>query len=254
MNVDRVVPEAQSVVRYAASVYQKYTRPWFIGLAVHGSAVKGGYIPGCSDIDFQLYLEDAAYDAWGQLPVDLCLAIHQELSALDPHPFRYLQCEALSPSRNYGGLIPNAYQIVCGTAICPDATDADVHRRARDDLQRLVQWRFPVNGLLDHGDGRLQRQIRWLCTQVWPTLYAVLTMEFMRGTDIWAQTKTEAIQLLPAASPLGQAIRSFYQSVSHYYPQEDSLDAALSVISTGITFLELVKTWWSDVGRAKSLG
>jgi hypothetical protein len=223
MNLDRVMPEARPIVRQAARVYEEYTRPWFIGLAIHGSAVKGGYIAGCSDIDFQLYLEDSAYNAWGQLPVDR-------------------------------GLIPNAYQVVYGTAICPDATDADVHRRALEHLQRLAQWRFPVNGLLDHGDGRLPRQIRLLCTQVWPALYDVLTMEFMHGTHIWAQTKTEAIQLLPAASPLGQAIRSFYQSVSRYYPQEDSLDGGLAVISTGVTFMELVKTWWSDVGRAKSLG
>jgi len=45
-DLSRVVPEAKSIVQAAATVYLNHTGPWFIGLLVHGSALKGGFIPG----------------------------------------------------------------------------------------------------------------------------------------------------------------------------------------------------------------
>jgi len=56
VNVPGLTPEAKPIVQEAAAVYLKHTDPWFVGLVVYGSAVKGGFIPGCSDIDLQLYL------------------------------------------------------------------------------------------------------------------------------------------------------------------------------------------------------
>ena len=64
-----VIPEARLTVQEAATVYLSHTAPWFIGLLVHGSVVKGGVIPGCSDVDFQLYLEPSAFTPQGQLPL-----------------------------------------------------------------------------------------------------------------------------------------------------------------------------------------
>jgi len=61
MKLLRLSIEVRPIVQAAAAVYVKHTTPWLVGLIVHGSAVKGGYIPGCSDIDFQLYLDEAAF-------------------------------------------------------------------------------------------------------------------------------------------------------------------------------------------------
>lgn len=61
IDLSRFTPEARLIVEQAAKVYIEHTRPWFVGLIVHGSAVKGGFIPGCSDIDLHLYLDKAAF-------------------------------------------------------------------------------------------------------------------------------------------------------------------------------------------------
>jgi hypothetical protein len=55
VNVSRLVPEAQRIAARAASVYLEHTAPWFVGLLARGSAYMGGYIPGCSEVDFHLY-------------------------------------------------------------------------------------------------------------------------------------------------------------------------------------------------------
>src|SRR2546430_3947026 len=61
LDISRLVAEAQAIVHAAATVYLRHLGQWCMGVLVHGSALKGDYIPGCSDIDFQLYLEPAAF-------------------------------------------------------------------------------------------------------------------------------------------------------------------------------------------------
>ncbi len=54
LDVSQVVPEAQSIVCAATNAYLRHLGQWCIGVIVHGSALKGGYIPGCSDIHLAL--------------------------------------------------------------------------------------------------------------------------------------------------------------------------------------------------------
>ena len=70
-DVSRITEEAKPIVQKVAKVYYKHTQNFFIGLMVHGSALKGGFIPGLSDIDFHLYLKEAAFDKNGLLPLEL---------------------------------------------------------------------------------------------------------------------------------------------------------------------------------------
>jgi hypothetical protein len=51
VDLSGLVPEARPIVDRVAGVYMRRMAPWFVGLLAHGSAVKGGYIPGCSDVD-----------------------------------------------------------------------------------------------------------------------------------------------------------------------------------------------------------
>lgn len=85
-----VLPEARQIVHRAAEIDLRHTAPWFIGLMLHRSALKGGYIPGGSDVDLQLYLADAAFDPDGQLPLQVSTTIHRELLAIDLAPFSYI--------------------------------------------------------------------------------------------------------------------------------------------------------------------
>ncbi len=122
LDVSQVVPEAREIVRAAAAVYLHHLGPWCIGVIVHGSAMKGGYIPGCSDIDFQLYLEPSAFTKHNQLPLERCLALQRDLAQIDPSPFQYIQGYALPPvpRKGYVGPIPRAYHVVIGVLPIPD--------------------------------------------------------------------------------------------------------------------------------------
>ena len=168
IDVSPLVPEARQATLAAAEVYVRHTRPWFVGLLAVGSALKGGYIPGCSDIDLHLYLADSAFDRDGILPLDLGLAVHRDLAKIDPTPFEYIQCQALRSRLTEGnelssmGPIPGTYHVLVGELPVPEATADQVYDRANRDLAGLRSQPFDIAGnLLEHGGGRLGRDVRF---------------------------------------------------------------------------------------------
>jgi hypothetical protein len=247
VDVSRLVPEAQPIAAAAAEAYMLHTRPWFVGLVAHGSALKGGFIANCSDVDLQLYLDPAAFSENGNLPLALCLAIQRDLARISPLPFRYIQCHAYPCAMPPGrvGPVPGAYAVLAGRLPVPEASAAELRSVARTALAALE----PVSpaltaALLDSGEGRLQRRARYMCTDVWPLLYQVLTLQKSDPIAIWNLPKPYAIALLASADRLGQAIRAFDAAVRSHYPDEATPEGALEIIRLGVAFMREAKTWW----------
>ena len=249
LDLSPIVPEAQSIVRAVALVYLQHLSTWCIGMVIHGSALKGGYILGCSDIDLQLYLEPAAFNEHGDLSLERCLALHRDLARIDPAPFQYIQGYALPPQKKEGmtGLIPGAYHVITGTLPVPQATEDDLQVAARQALERLdISDVFRPQDLLQHGSWKLAQRVRWLCTDVWPMLYHVLTIQQRNGIAAWQLPKQEAMKLLPQESAPARMIHAFYQAICTYYQKEASAEGALKAIQSGLAFLQSVKSWWID--------
>lgn len=256
-DVSPLIPEAQPVVLQAARIYWEHARPWFVGLLAHGSALKGDYIPGCSDVDMQLFLRGSLFDENGSIPLDMSLAIQRDLAKIDPAPFQYIQCYPIpdypaSPGRKHDiGPIPDTYHMVIGQLPVPEATPQQVRERAIRLLAnpKTIAHKIP-NDLLEHGGGRLERNVRWLCTDVWPTLYNVLTCRAENPLAVWKLPKSRAIALLPEEEPMGEAIRLFYKEVWAYYTGGTKLEQALEVISRGTTFIQLAEEWYRQVAAS----
>lgn len=235
-----LTPAAGRVTGAAAAVYLDRLGPHAVGLIVHGSALKGGAIPGGSDLDLQLYLADAALADRGRLSLAVCLGLQRGLSAIDPAPFRYIQCDALPcrPTPERVGPVPGAYHVVAGRLPVPEATPRQLRRAAERALATLDPVpSFVTAALIEHGGGRLPAAVRLLCTKVWPALYNVLTLEHEDACAPWRLPKERAIALVPADTALGRALRAFHAAVRAYYPDEAPVEGALSVIEHGVAVL-----------------
>lgn len=250
-DISPVVSAAQAIVLQTAEVFERYTGQWLVGLLIHGSAYKGGFIPGCSDIDLQLYLKDEALEPDGSFPLGLAIAIQRDLAQIDPSPFQYIQCYELaggyirSQHPDWIGPIPGTYHMLIGRLPIQEATEEQLRERAKQRLESIAAVRgSAISDLLQHGGGRLPRAVRFLCTDVWPTLYSMLNYQTNRPLDIWRLPKEAAIALLPETDASGRAIRLFYQAVWHYYTKEQTTDAALAVMEQGVKFLQTVEEWF----------
>ena len=145
------------------------------------------------------------------------------------------------------GLIPGAYHVITGTLPVPQATEDDLQVAARQALERLdIYDVFRPQDLLQHGSWKLAQRVRWLCTDVWPMLYHVLTIQQRNGIAAWQLPKQEAMKLLPQESAPARMIHAFYQAICTYYQKEASAEGALKAIQSGLAFLQSVKSWWIE--------
>lgn len=115
----------------------------------------------------------------------------------------------------------------------------DTYYELMDDML----FSYEVDGI---GSWKLPQKVRWLCTDVWPMLYHVLTILQKNGIAVWQLTKDRAMKLLPQKGALAETMGVFYQAVCTYYSGESSVENALKVIETGLAFLQSVQSWWSD--------
>jgi hypothetical protein len=240
-------PEARPVARAAAMVYARHTGRWLIGLMAHGSALKGGYIPGCSDLDLQLYLSDEAFDADGRFPFALGLGIQRELAGIPLGPFQYIQCLALGARRREGwvGPIPGTYHMLYGALPIPEATVADLRDSARQALASLrVVPEYMVDDMLTYGRQRLERHARLLCTEIWPLVFQILTLESANPIAVWRLPKTEAVPLTPETCDVRALAQAFLGAVCAAYEQSFAAERFLALFAAGIAFRHAAVEWY----------
>lgn len=243
MSIDDVAPEARAAAAAAADVYIRHAADDFVGLIIHGSALKGDFIAGCSDIDFKLFVRDEALDERGFLAFERTVAIHRELARIDPYPFGYIQCYAMGSQMRPGwvGPIPRAYAVIAGAVPVAEATAEELARGAQERVRGLqVPPSYLGDNLLEHGGGRLDRVTRLICTDVWPLLISHLIVRKHEPVAAWNLSKPAAIAATSPAEPAGRAIRAFDKTVRAHYA-DPTVSSALDVLVAGVAFFEAVR-------------
>lgn len=235
---------SRRVVGDVARVYVEHAGPSLAALVLHGSALTGDVIPGCSDIDLLLYLDEDAFDG-RQLPLEMCAGVQRDLAKIDLGPFRSVQCFPYgSQPQDGAGPIPGAYRVLAGERPLPEASAADLRDRARETLDAIIP-RAPDN-LLNHGGGLLERAVRQMCSWVWTIAYKVLLLDREDALDVWTMPKLEAARLLPRNTGMPREAAAFHQAVAGYYRRR-SVDGALETIRHGVAFFRSAKAWWEGV-------
>jgi hypothetical protein len=245
--VTGIQPMAQEIVRAMGRVYVMHLGSALSTLVAHGSAVRGGVIPGSSDVDIAAFVDPAILDARDELPLEQALRLHEDLARIDPAPFRYLQGHIYPAGQGPPvGFIPGTFHVVWGQPGVPRADQrqvVDAARRALGGLDPDAIRSGISNALLDHGEGRLDRQVRWLCTDVWPALYQVACLSEDDGMEVWRLTKQEVVGRLHAEPLVGPAATAWIKTVTAHYSTGETLPTALQTIRAGVAVLEAVKAW-----------
>ncbi len=246
MNIDcsQLIPEAQRPAVEAATACLEFAGDRVAAIVAVGSAVKGGFIPGWSDIDLHLYLYDDAFEG-GALRMPLALSIQRGLAAIDPRPFHFISCMPVHASDpgDAPPLVRGGYALLAGPLPRAEATGADLRAQARQALASLhAQPRYVAIGLLEHGGGRLNLLVRRLSGEVWRSYFHLLALALDDPIAAWAQSKPAAVDALPDETLVGQEMRGFYRALTTYQPAgRDSLEAALDVIEQALLALRAIE-------------
>ena len=250
IDTSRVQPAAQQIVGAIARVYIRHLGDSMVTLVAHGSAVKGGMIPGSSDVDTVAFVRPEDLTPYGEFPLDLALELHRDLARIDPAPFRYLQ-GGIQPAGSTHGhtFVPGTFHIVTGSPDIPTATGPDLLDAAHQALAAFdagVASARISNALLDHGEGRLDRQMRWTCTDVWPLMYHVACVQLGDGLAAWQRTKHEVFDVLVDDPVVGVPLARWFEAVTAHYAKGETLESALAGLAAAATFYDAVAQWYGN--------
>lgn len=240
MDLSRVMPVARPIVVRAAEIYMRHMQPWLIGLILHGSALKGDPIPGCSDIDMQLYLSDAAFSENNSLPLALCIAIHRELSTIPLAPFREIQCFAFRNTirEDWLGPPPGSYLVLAGRLPIPETSAEQLVELVHTKLRTIQLPVWYADALLQVGPGELDKRVRRLCPEVWPVARHLLTLQTADPIRVWNMPRRILVEAIPASKETGRLLREFEAALLRYYPEASSTEDGLQAVQAGFAFLE----------------
>ena len=227
------------------------------GIILHGSAVKGGVIPGYSDIDFMVFLAPDAFDERGKLPDEAAFAMQERIG---PMPWReagfgYPQAyfyDGRTLPEWWTGPVPGAYRELFGAL--PEkalATEAGLLAGARRLLSETLPGRLDgmVSNYADSADPQLLRRVRLLGTDLTPAVFALASLDTSDILALWAKPKLEALALVEAAYPNADGprlAREFYRNVERLYASEFDTQLGRKTFRTGVAFMR----WAEEIGRS----
>ena len=222
------------------------------GIVIHGSAVKGGGIPGYSDVDFMVFVTPDCFDGDGQLPDGAAFALQERIG---PLPWReagygYPQANFYDARRLpswWTGPAPGAYRVPHGR-LPPEATPTAEGLRGsslrflKEELAQRISW--SVRNFIDADDATLPRRVRLLGTDVTPAIFALAGHDAEHSLELWALPKLEALARLEAMYPDAHELalaRRFFQNVEQLYAEEFDADLGRETFRLGIGFLRWVE-------------
>ncbi len=215
---------------------------------LHGSAHKGGTIPGFSDIDFMVFLRPDCFDEQGALADESVFAIQERIGPLPwreagfLYPQAYFYDARRLPSW-WTGPVPGAHRVLWGQ-LPPEAEPTAEGLRTAS--VRFLKATLPqyiardLGGFIDAEDATLPRRVRLLGTSVTPTIFALVGHDGEDVLELWAQPKFDALARLEARylAAEGPALaRRFYELVDRLYGGEFDSALGREAFRTGIAFL-----------------
>ena len=190
-----------------------------------GSTVKGGFIPGLSDVDLHVYLKDDVFVYNDFLRLELGLSLQNKMDKLicrydfGGGPVQVIMMNVSKP-RDWSGPLPGTYVLLYGDE-CPEPppTSGKMLEHDRAGLLNPHYGYGLVNSLVDKGNGALPNYVQRLNTAVTPTLYRVLSLLTREPFRTWSMARSEVLQGLEqmdvkGVENLAELGRRFYRIAS----------------------------------------
>lgn len=223
-----------------------------ITILAKGSTVKGGFIPGLSDVDLHVYLKDDVFEFSDFLKLELGLKLQEKMgqlikkSDLGGSPIQLILLNTSTPKGNWTGPIPGTFILLYGDK-CPEPTP-NKEEILEQDLRNLRDVIYPyklINSFVDKSDEELPGYVRRLSPAVTPILNHVLSLLTKDPFKALKMSKAEAIDVLEKSSlkevrELATLAKDFY----HKARQKDRLKNELQFCRETIrTAFKAINQW-----------
>ena len=222
-----------------------------VSIIAKGSAVKGGFIPGLSDVDLHVYLKPHAFIYSDFLKLEHALKLQEGIDSLvqghdlGGSPIQVIPINESQPPE-WSGPLPGTYILLYGD--CDPEAPPTASQMLKQDLDVLINPTYAyklINSFVDKTTDQLASYVRRLQPAVNPTLYRVLSLLTGAPFTVWKMTKFDVLDALDALpNSCGQRMaalgREFYRLAGQRTRRQREPDfcrtairAAYRVIDTG---------------------
>ncbi len=215
-----------------------------------GSTVKGGFIPGLSDMDLHVYLKDNAFVYNDFLKLELGLSFQEKMDDLirkydiGGGPIQIIMLNVSKP-RDWSGPLPGTYLVLYGDE-CPEMPPKaeKMLEYDRANLQNPSYGYGLVNSFADKTNDDLTGYVRKLNPAATPVLYRVLSLLTGNPEKVWGMTKFEVLEDLEKletsdTAELAKLGRKFYELASQHQQSCNDVELCKETLRTGYRILDI---------------
>jgi len=167
-----------------------------------GSSVKGGFIPGLSDIDMHVYLKDEVFIYSDYIKLEYGLALQQKIDELlkrydlGESPVQVIMLNISYPKR-WAGDLPGTYLMLYGDENPePESIPEEMLEADRFNLLSPYYFYNLVNSYADKSNEELPEFVRKINPAVTPSLYRVLSLITRDPLKVWTMTRFDVLDSL----------------------------------------------------------
>jgi len=215
-----------------------------------GSTVKGGFIPGLSDVDLHVYLKNDAFAYSDFLRLELGLSMQEKIDELihkydfGGGPIQVIMINVSQP-RDWSAPLPGTYLVLYGDD-CPEEPPT-VESMLEQDQENLRNPNYAyglINSLADKSSDSLAGYVRRLNPAVTPTFYRVLSILTRDPFKVWMMTKFDVLEALEqlendTANQLAKFGREFYEIARQKEQIKKDLQLCKSAIRMGFRIVDI---------------
>ncbi len=221
------------------------------GAVLKGSALKGGFIPGYSDFDVHLLIDEAAMESPRTPKLEYAVRLQRGLGTIDRGPYRVHDIQVYAVSyetypEDWVPPLPDTFACVYGAY--PEAWDRPdlSHLRMRADvfLSQLAKVRAGhIRSYLDKHDAGLARVVRLLGASVKPALYCGAVSRGYHPVDVWTVRPLELVQWSRRKGLAMEALWRFLTAIGEWELISDDPEALRALWLDGMNGLQDIEAW-----------
>ena len=215
-----------------------------------GSTVKGGFIPGLSDVDLHVYLKNDAFAYSDFLRLELGLSMQEKMDELirkydfGGGPIQVIMINVSQP-RDWSAPLPGTYVVLYGDDCPEDPPTAESMLEKDQENLRYPNYAYGlINSLADKSSDSLASYVRRLNPAVTPTFYRVLSVLTRDPFKVWTMTKFQVLEALEQlennlANKIAKLGREFYEIARQKERLREDLQLCKSAIRLGFNIVDI---------------
>ena len=251
MSPEGLPPPLRDAVSHLVDACRRAFGPHLRCVIVKGSAIKGDFMPGYSDLDLHAFVDPETLMSDRTPKLEYALRFQEAIGPLDPRvagasQFQVYFLRADRTADDWTPSVPGSYEIVYGDLprALREWKTFDFKGQAKRNLARIPDdRRLLIERTLDKPNRVLATYVRFAGTVLKGHAYSAALLASEDAPGVLRMRTAELVQDLAKHSPTLASVERFFAHVANWPRVEQEADYARDAFRLAIEALEAIERW-----------